>query len=138
MDHGQHQCRVTSIVSRSGGVLLVGAVVFLVYYDESQVVMWQEEGRSGSEDYVVGRAAVADGFCDGASAGLTLSRVVCHQGVSEMLLQPFGQLAADRNLRHKVEDIPALPDSVFGQSYIYFCLARTGHSVQHHGLVGLQ
>ena len=43
MYQAQNQCGVSSVVSWGRGVLLVGCVVLLVYYYESEIMVRQEE-----------------------------------------------------------------------------------------------
>ena len=66
----QNQCGVSSVVSWGRGVLLVGCVVLLVYYYESEIMVRQEERRPCAENYIIPFAAldISDPFCSVAFA----------------------------------------------------------------------
>ena len=101
MDGGKQGGGVPAVVAGSGGVLLIGTVVFFVHNHESELPEWQENRRPGAEDYpAVGLPQFVAYFFFGRCRDTGMET---QEFVSEIASEAFLQLAAQGDFRHQVE-----------------------------------
>jgi hypothetical protein len=104
--------------------------MFLIYDYEPKVVMRQEQGRSCAQDNIaVPRVGVSDPVGDISSACSCLCGMESHEPVSEISVKPVFKLAAKRDFRYEIQDVPAFFECPPGCLGIYFSLAGAGYSM---------
>ena len=101
MDGGKQGGGVPAVVAGSGGVLLIGTVVFFVHNHESEFPEGEKDRRPCAEDYPAVRlpqfvAYFFFGCC--RDTGMETQEFV-----SEIASEAFFQLAAQGDFRHQIE-----------------------------------
>ena len=109
---GQHQCSVTSIITRSRRVLFIRGIVFLIHYHNSQIMVRQKYRRAGSEHHILPAFHRLGHIHARRGALLGVER---QEHISENPFQTLFQLSAHCDFRHHIQHISALRKRIQGK-----------------------
>ena len=99
--------------------------MLLVDYDQSEVVVREEQSRACAKGYVASVCVFAVSYdLRGVAPGChTLSGVEGKQSFAEMLIEPILELSTEGNLWNQVQDILAACQGFIRELDIDFCLS---------------
>ena len=122
------------MVSRSRILLFERSFVFFVYDDESQILKWQEDGTSSTQDYII--RVIRELFLpDFYTLSITIFRMIDAQPVAEDSMQTFHDLYSQSDFRQKIEHLLMLFYSFSDKMNIDFRLSAGCHTMKQYNIL---